>query len=455
MFEQSFFSKNIFHKKKPIVYLLPLVFLLSALNIIGWQIAIALAIFCIFYVTLNQSAWWLVVLAPLGLLLGTILHLEIRPNWIYEISLGEIFIMAAFLSLVFDTIFGLRPQGIKIPSTGWWLIGYSLLALVSVFYVYDYELFVAGMKVLVVSIVSYLSVVNLLDNQHKIKALITSLTIFAGVLALQVLFLLFQSGFSPAIFFDRSSITFPFGALALVVAIIAFLLPLIFSQVIESTKGSKLFGLSLIVFGLGSIAVFVSLGKAAILSLMIGLIILFWRFRRQRIIMSLLVSFFILISLVFFSSYVESFWQRFAGLSLDNTTSFRLEEYKAARYIITNHPWLGLGIGEQLNEYRRLLHPDYGELANNYILQATMDLGIIGVLLYLGVLFSIVASVFKLNKKVVTPLVFGLTAGIVVALINGLFEVTMFAFQYAIIFWLIVGLIYRIGLNNKIYESAA
>jgi uncharacterized membrane protein len=92
---------------------------------------------------------------------------------------------------------------------------------------------------------------------------------------LQIVYILFRAGFSPAIFFDRSSITLPFGPLALVAAMLAFLLPLIFSLYFEFNKKSSIAFWALLIFGIGVMAVFVSLGKAAAMSLVIGLLFLF------------------------------------------------------------------------------------------------------------------------------------------------------------------------------------
>lgn len=434
--------------KKYVLFLLPIIFLASALSLIGWQIAIGLALFLIFYILANQYAWLLMVFAPLGLLLGTIINLEIRPNWIYEISLGEICIIAAFATLILDTLFNIRQKKLLITKTGWFLIIYSLFATASVAYVRDYELYVAGLKVLVLSIMAYVSAVNLLETRYKVKALLLSLSVFSALLALQIVFILFRAGFSPAIFFDRSSITLPFGPLALVAAMLAFLLPLIFSLYFEFNKKSSIAFWALLIFGIGAMAVFVSLGKAAAMSLVIGLLFLFWRFKEQRIIITLSLLFFITVGSLTLTPYVQGFWERLTRFSVDATTTFRVEEYKVARQIITDNPIFGIGVGEQLNQYRRLLHPEYGQLANNYILQAGMDLGIIGMFLYLLIIISVLVLIFRLNRKRSSSLIWGITAAILAAGINGLFEVTVFAFQYAIIFWLVVGLARHLSLGS-------
>lgn len=434
--------------KKYVLFLLPIIFLASALSVIGWQIAIGLALFLIFYILANQHAWLLMILAPLGLLLGTIINLEIRPNWIYEISLGEICVMAAFATLILDTLFNIRQKKLLITKTGWFLIIYLLFATASIVYIRDYELYVAGLKVLVLSIMAYVSAVNLLETKLKVKALLYSLVFFVGILATQIFYILLKAGFSPAIFFDRSSITLPFGPLALVAAMLAFLLPLIFSLYFEFNKKSNVAFLSLLIFGLGAIAVFVSLGKAAAMSLVIGLLFLFWRFKEQRIIITLSLLFFITVGSLTLTPYVQGFWERFTRFSIDTTTTFRVEEYKVARQIITDHPLFGIGVGEQLNQYRRLLHPEYGQLANNYMLQAGMDLGIIGMFLYLCIIISVLVLIISLNRKRSSPLIWGITAAVFAAGINGLFEVTVFAFQYAIIFWLVIGLARHLRLGS-------
>jgi O-antigen ligase len=443
-------TSNIPSEKKYILLFLPFIFILSAFGFIGWQAVVAVVIYFLFYFFARQWAWVLVVLAPLGLLLGTIFNIEIRPNWFYDISAGEIFIAFAFLTLILDLFFSVPKKKSYITSTGWWLILYTILAACSIFYVRDYELFVAGLKVQVFSIMAYLCATNLLDTKKKMKAFIISLIVFTGVLACQIFYIFSKSGFSTAIFYDRSSITFPFGPLALVVAILAFLLPLIFSTQFAFPRFKKISHLSLIVFIFGFIAVFMSLGKAAALSLVMGLIYLFWRFKERRIIMTLSLLFFIGVGILVFSPYTEGFAQRFTQFSVDTSTTFRIEEYKVVRRIISDHPWLGLGIGEQLRQYQRLLYPDYRQLANNYFFQVGMDLGFIGISIYLCLFISIIILIIKLNRTQPSALTWGVTGAAIAASVGGLFEVTLFAFQYAIIFWLVIGMTRRLYIQKDI-----
>jgi hypothetical protein len=81
-----------------------------------------------------------------------------------------------------------------------------------------------------------------------------------------------------------------------------------------------------------------------------------------------------------------------------------------------------------------------------------MDLGFVGLAIFTLLAFAIIRLLFKLNQQKSSPLAWGLIASIVVAIINGLFEVTIFAFQYAIIFWLIIGLSNRLKTDKYLYE---
>ena len=56
--------------------------------------------------------------------------------------------------------------------------------------------------------------------------------------------------------------------------------------------------------------------------------------------------------------------------------------------------------------------------------------------------------IFSLNRKRSSPLIWGITAAVLAAGINGLFEVTIFAFQYAIIFWLVIGFARHLRLGS-------
>lgn len=414
---------------------------LGAFNILSPLVIGGLAAVVAVYFFTGSDIAFLLIAAPLLLLPGQFLRLEIRPNWFYEMSLAEIALLSGLILFAVAIIVKDWKKPLHFGTTGKLLGLYLLFALSSFFWISDVQLYVASLKVLVFSLIAFVLAINLLDKQRRIAAFMYSIAAFAGLLSLQVFYVLFRLGFLGALLSDRSTILVPFGPLALVAAMLALLLPLLLGYYFHLPKQHKARLFFLIVFLVGGMALFMSLGKAAVLSVLVGLGFLFYKLRGHRVILSLSFLFCIMCALVALSPFVNGFKQRLSNIFVDGTTTFRVAEYYAGYRIVSSSPWIGVGVGEQLNQYRRLLHPDYGQLSNNYLMQAAMDLGVLGLLLYIALLISIVRSLIKLNKHLPGPFTWGLTASACVVAVNGLLEVTVFAVQYAIILWLLFGLI--------------
>ena len=127
-----------------------------------------------------------------------------------------------------------------------------------------------------------------------------------------------------------------------------------------------------------------------------------------------------------------------ARIFIDDTSQFRLREYRAAWQIIKIHFFIGVGSGQQLLHYPRVFLPDYQELANNMVLQVFIDLGLIGLALLSGLVYSFYINIRKiLTHK--TLLSYGFVAAVIAATLNGLVEVTFFVVPYAVMFWLTAG----------------
>lgn len=432
------------HRRTAIILCLAaalILLVLGAFNILSPLVVLALAAAVALYFFTGSDMALLLALVPLLLVPGQFIRLEIRPNWFYEMSLAEIALLLAFLLFAIGIAVKDWKKPLRFGPTGLLLTVYFLLALASFFWISDVQLYVASLKVLVFSLIAFVLAYNFFDTDKRLAALMYALAVFVGLLSLQIFYTLYKMGFLSALLADRSSILVPYGPLALVAAMLALLLPLLLGYYFylpAKRRGRLLF---IIAFLIGGMALFMSLGKAAVLSVIIGLGYLFYKLRGHRVILGLSFLFCIMCALVALSPFVNGFQQRLSNIFVDGTTTFRVAEYYAGYRIVSSSPWIGVGLGEQLNLYRRLLHPDYGELSNNYLMQATMDLGLLGLLIYSALLISLIRSLLRLNRQAPDPFTWGLTASAIVVSINGLLEVTVFAVQYAIVLWLLLGVV--------------
>jgi len=418
--------------------------LLAAFSIISPYAVFGYAAIILLYLLFKRQAWIFLILAPIGLLFGQFISFEIQPNWTYEISLGELLLALVLIFFIIDFIFHYPKVKVKFGGIGRLLLIYAAIAAASFWYISDIQLYVAGMKVLFFGFIAYFLALNILTTKAKLKGFMMTLAIFAIVLSLQIFWTFYSLGFSADIFFNRSYIMIAFGPIALVAAVLSLLLPLILSLYFQADKEDKSRIIYLISFALGFIAVFVMLGKAAIISLLLGLAYVLWRLKQKRIGFILFVLVFGILGYTIFSQYAEGLASRIGDTFVDKNTRFRIQEYEVCWRIFKEHPLLGVGSGQQLLYYQRLIQPDYKQLINNYFVQAAVDYGIIG----LTVIAFLVAAVYKQVRKVVTSfsgreqiIMHGLVGSLIAAFVNGLFEVTIFTLFYAVVFWMIVGLL--------------
>lgn len=437
-------NKNIFIK---IIVILAftilglLVFNMVSINVI----LLFFSLLIIFF--LDKKYWFLLIASIPFLILGQFFNIEINPNWIYEISIPEILILLITFALVLRQIIVDTKVKININKIGLGLLVYLLVGLSSYFYAPDLSLYVAGMKILIMSFLAYELAFNLINDKKRIKYYLISLYILALLLSAQILYKFYDLGFSKDLFLYRSTITIPMGAIALVSATLAFLLPVLVAVYFSLDNKSKVKPFAFSVIALGFLAVFLSLGKAAILSLFLGLAYLFFKLKKKQVGLVLAFAFLVLLGYTFFSSFFVGLIDRIKNAFIDSNTKFRVLEYRVSWKIFKEHPWFGVGIGQQIDYFSKMLYPDYKQWANNFFLQVMIDLGVVGLSLLLTIIYFIIKQVKRLHKMVNSDnalIFYGFVSSLIVAFVNGLFEVTIFALPYAIIFWINLGVMSNI-----------
>jgi len=397
----------------------------------------------------KKNLFYFLIISIPFLSLGKVLFIPVTQNWIYEARVPEISFLFVFLVYILDKFVNNRLSEIKIDKIIFSFFAFAGLSLASFHKVIDLRYFIFGMKALAYSGISYFLFINLMDSQKKIRALIFSFSSLVFILSLQLFYKFYQMGFSSKFFFERSYIEIPIGPIATAAAIIAFLLPLILVYYISHRDNlSKIF--ILLSFLLGSFAVFMTMGKAAIASLFIALFYIFIRIKKVRMIFVFSFLWFFLIASIILNPYLTGFIERIQTTLVDANTEFRILEYKTSMKIIDDNFYIGTGVGQQLHHFKKLLNNDNPQLVNNFFLQVMIDFGLIGISILSFMIFRIFIKIRKMfNNKNDNILVIGLFASILVAFLNGLFEVTFFAVPYVFIFWPLLAL-----LNNfEHYET--
>lgn len=439
--DKNLANNPVFLKRIAFIVLAVLVYFgLLFLNLANYFLLLAIFVLIIAYI-FKDYIWILLVLAVPSLIFGTFLKFQINPNWIYEASLAEVFIVIGFLILLIDIFWSEKKIKIKYDGILFALSLYLILSIFSITRAIDMRLFIYGIKIIIFFILSYFTALNYINTKTRIKWFFYGLCLSVLAISLEILFKFYQTGLSLDFFFNRNNIYIMMGPIATVTAILVMILPLILAFYFQRAKEKEGIFI-LMIFLIGTIAVFLSLGKSAIISLILALVYLFYRFKKKRIAMVISASLVCSFGLLLFGSFFEGLFFRLSRVFVDVSTKFRLLELETVIDIISNHFWLGVGSGQQMIYYSRYLYPDYNQLVNNFFLQSFVDLGVIGFILAIFILFLIVRKFLKLSKKIneeMKPIYFGGIAGLIAVFFNGQVEVTIFALVYGLVFWLILG----------------
>lgn len=394
-------------------------------------------------VLLLRNYLWVIFISAIPFLaFSQFVNLPIATGWGYEATLTEVIIIFITLVFLLDKFINREIGKIKADAILILLTVYLALSLFSYFYIADFRYYIFGLKLVAFGVLSYFLALNLIDEKKKIDLFLYSLSITALILSGEILYKFYEMGFSTKFFFGRHNILLPLGPLATASAILAFLTPLVLTHYFNISNTIKTKPFLFIIFILSGLAVFLSLGKAAIFSLFIGFIYLFIKLKDKRKKFGYAFLVMAAVGVIVFSSFLGGLAERIKTTFVDQNSKYRVLEYKVGWEIIKNNLWLGAGTGQQLYYFKKILNFDKAQLVNNYFLQAFIDLGIAGLALALFLAMSIFKKVIESAKSLFSKneyLAAGFIAALIVAFINGLAEVTIFALPYAVIFWSVLG----------------
>ena len=422
------------------------VFILSILFEQASLFVIAGIMFAVFYfLFLRKYLWFLLVLAAPSLCLGKIIDIPITANWAYEARAAEIFLLITAVLYFLDSYLNRKISSFRIDFIAFVLYLYVVASAISIFHIVDFRLFVFGMKVVVYSFLAYFLTRQLIDSKKKIEWFLFGICTTLLILSFQLFYKFYSMGFSSKFFFERNTILLPIGPIATTAAILALLVPIMLAFYFQLSKRHLSRPIIITAVIVGVTAVFLSLGKGAIASLVLGLLYLFIKLKNSRVSLLLMGTWFMFLAYVMLNPFLSGLFERVKTTFVDNNTQFRVLEYKTSWELIMQHPWLGVGVGQQLHFFKEILDFETSQLVNNFFVQALIDLGVVG----LGLVVALVSGIIKKARSAVklslasggyyVVLLYGFGASLIVAFLNGLVEVTFFALPYAIMFWLLMG----------------
>lgn len=407
-------------------------------------------------VAFRHKVFWLLVIAPPTLVLGQFITFRLSRGWSYEASMAELLLALTALIVIFNKSWREKIWQ-KVRGNGFAkiFIVYLLLSASTILYqIYDMHFFIGMNKIIFFGLIAYLLSLTIFDDFKKIRYFITSLAVTAGLLSVQIFIKFYEIGFSNKLFFERSQLVLPFGPIAVIAAALAMILPILIAYYFSAGAKSKAKPIIFVGICLSLLAIFLILGKAAIISLLLGFIYLFIKLEKKRVGVILFFLLFAIICFIIFSPFFTGLLERFGNFFTDINVQSRVVEYRLSWRLFADHYWLGIGSGQQPAYFGRVLNYEYAESSGYSLLQAmAIDLGLPGLIIMATMIFLTVKKSFRLARSFLTKdnfYIHGFIASLIVALANGFMaEATIYVLPYALIFWPIMGIFFNLK------ESAA
>jgi len=137
---------------------------------------------------------------------------------------------------------------------------------------------------------------------------------------------------------------------------------------------------------------------------------------------------------------LPTFHERLIFIFKEGGDSDRFRYWLSAWRMISEHPFLGMGVGTFMANFSKFLPNSNVSYAHNCYLQIWAEAGIFSLISFLGFIFSFAYLCIKKFLVSQDFLLLGLLAGIVGFLVHSFFEVNFYSLQLAVLFWVWVGL---------------
>lgn len=411
-------------------------------------LAIIMITIPLLYFIFHNRLWILYLVALPSFALGEIFTIQVSRDLSYTMYIGEALIVILVIFYLIKVIVSHILLQIKWDRFTTILGIYLVVSCMSYVHVLSSQWFLVNFKVALLMFLAYFLGRQLIVGSRRIRSFFYMILVYAIILSLQTFFLSFSDGLTAEVFVSRHLVSLPIGAIAFVSALLVFMIPLLLSFGLKQTDIRKK-SLFLIVTLMTSISAFLLLSKGALMCLAIGIIFFAVRDHKhgKKIILGSIGS--IAIVALLLSPFFFGLVDRFIGAFTDINNQYRIEEYKIAWSIIKDNLLFGIGPGQQIVYFQKLFYPDFMNLLNNYYMQSFIDLGVIGLSLFLWLTWEIVRSARRALLSYDHLLAIGIVSSLIIAFLNGLIEVTFFGLAYAVLFWATVAV-----MNNlETYED--
>jgi O-antigen ligase len=326
------------------------------------------------------------------------------------------------------------------------LLGFFLIALLSLIFAKNISAGFKGIYSLISCYIFYFLIINLTDSNKKLKKLIIIALISALISCLFGFYQLYTGDVEA----DGGIRGGPYGDANSLAFFIPFI-PLSYVFIKNEDKIHKKVFFSTI-FAIITVVSILSYSIGALISLGIIFFLIFMESKKK----ALLISLFIITALIFSILYIPNIIYEQTGeiINSDNSaekgfvgsTNVRAKILFFGTKMFADNFIMGVGINNFETSIIKYVPPEgitwnRSKIAShNMYLQVAAELGIFGILIFLGLFYSIIKELLNINKKSKIHETTNMSKGIIISTI-GLMTVGLFiSITYYQFVWLIIGL---------------
>jgi putative inorganic carbon (hco3(-)) transporter len=371
---------------------------------------------------------------------------------IKDIAKGPTVLLEEILLLLFIGLFTIKyllnlDQSIKIPviillwiSFLLWSLPIGLLIGIEKFRILIFwKNYFAGFFTLVLVYYS-------LKNSFQLKSIIIGLIIWGLILALIEFKVLFElGGFTSGIigiYFRKNLLQITWGQSNYLASFFVIIIPITIGYLFYTkSKKTKIFISAAL--ALMSFAMILTLSRGGILALLIALFILSFRTLKTKTLIPFLSLVLIVIIVILLNPLTYVVINSISNFETSGSVYSRINFYEDTWNAFLKFPLTGVGFGNLSFYSTFILGKGASSSAHNIILGMLGEVGIVGALLFFSILGAVISKIYKDFKseenESLKLLRWSFFASIIGAFLHSLVEPTFEGFQFAILFWTMIG----------------
>ncbi len=195
-------------------------------------------------------------------------------------------------------------------------------------------------------------------------------------------------------------------------------------------------------------ALFLTASRGGVVALFAAVPVLMWRYKNWKTFLAFLAFGIIIAVAIILNPSTKVIWEGLVNFDTSSSVFSRVGTWIESWRIFTAHPVLGVGIGSMhyyVKNYYVLMTGNFELVkAHNLFLELLVENGIIGTLLFSILIVFIFRILYKnctsFKKGFDSSLAWGMTAGIVAAIVHSMVEPTILNYSFGLLFWTIIGL---------------